>query len=127
MYNFIYKATVLSTNENYDQVQNQLMNSEQARRSLRQTVNKITTEIENIRSIHKINQETSLLWDSKNKSNIALRLKYETLMIKNQELVKQLYDYEFGDLMQNVSKKGGRNGVKKTLTLKDKGGLMTPN
>ena len=117
----------MSTNENYDQVQNQLMNSEQARRSLRQTVNKITTEIENIRSIHKINQETSLLWDSKNKSNIALRLKYETLMIKNQELVKQLYDYEFGDLMQNVSKKGGRNGVKKTLTLKDKGGLMTPN
>jgi len=117
----------LSTNENYDQVQNQLMNSEQARRSLRQTVNKITTEIENIRSIHKINQETSLLWDSKNKSNIALRLKYETLMIKNQELVKQLYDYEFGDLMQSVSKGGGRNGVTKTLTLKDKGGLMTPN
>jgi hypothetical protein len=90
-------AAELAAKEYAEDMEEQLGKSEEARRSLRSTVKKVTRELVAIRSTGHQMQETAHMWERKAKATISLRLKYEALQSEYKELRQQVHEFEWGD------------------------------
>jgi len=90
-------ASELSAKEAMEEINTSLISSEQARRAMRQTVKKVTRELETIRSKGHEMEKTAQLLEMKDKTTVVLRLKYEALCSEHEALRQQVHELEWGD------------------------------